>query len=76
VQGKTISKIPNGTNNIPELVLQATQSGKSSGILSKTQYVLRLDTVGGVAPTGACNPGAQPKIEVPYHADYLFLGGK
>jgi hypothetical protein len=74
VTGKALQKIQNGDKNIPELVLQATQEGKAGGLLSATQYVLRLNTVGGVAPAGTCNPQTQPKAQSPYTADYLFVG--
>lgn len=71
VRGKLVTKTPNGDGNIPELVLDAAQSGKSAGLLSHATQVLRLNTVGGVAPTGSCKDGA--KAAVPYRADYLFL---
>jgi hypothetical protein len=74
VAGKVLTKIPNGVKNIPELVLQATQEGTAGGLLSATQYVLRLNTVGGVAPAGTCDPQSQPKAQSPYTADYLFVG--
>jgi len=35
--------------------------------------ILRLNTVGGVAPAGACDPATQPIVKVPYKADYVFL---
>ncbi|WP_369386225.1 CHRD domain-containing protein [Streptomyces sp. CG1] len=71
VTGKLLSKTPNGTGNIPELDLKATQSGRSHGLLAHTGEVLRLNTVGGVAPTGSCVPGTI--TAVPYHADYVFV---
>ncbi len=71
VTGKVLTKTPHGTGNIPELELAATPSG--TGLLSRVSEVLRLNTVGGVAPSGACDPAARPTAEVPYRADYLFL---
>ncbi|MFJ8010768.1 DUF3455 domain-containing protein [Streptomyces fagopyri] len=41
-----------------------------------TASVLRLNTRGGVAPAGACNPTTHPTARVPYTADYLFLATK
>ncbi|MFF3754903.1 CHRD domain-containing protein [Streptomyces sp. NPDC002018] len=76
VTGKVLHKIPNGEGNIPELVLKANQIGTSGGEFSSTRFVLRLNTVGGVAPAGTCDPAKQPKASVPYKADYLFLSGK
>lgn len=76
VTGQAINKLANGDKNIPELILKATQVGKSTGVFSKTQAVLRLNTVGGIAPAGTCDPHKQPKAQVDYKADYLFLGEK
>ncbi|WP_155059868.1 CHRD domain-containing protein [Streptomyces blattellae] len=70
VTGSVISRTPNG-GNIPELDLKATQSGKHRGLLADTAEILRLNTVGGVAPTGSCEPGAV--VGVPYQADYVFI---
>ena len=54
---------------VPELLLQvATHSGK--GVLSKADYINRLHTSGGVAPTGACGGGET--VQVPYGAVYVF----
>ncbi|MFE6163316.1 CHRD domain-containing protein [Streptomyces sp. NPDC056486] len=71
VTGKLISKTPNGDKNIPELDLAATQTGKRHGLLAGTAEILRLNTVGGVAPAGDCKPGAIAKV--PYKADYVFV---
>jgi hypothetical protein len=38
--------------------------------------VLRLDTIGGVAPAGTCDPMTQAVTAVPYSADYLFINSK
>lgn len=75
VTGTLLAKTPNGDGNIPELDLLATQSGKKSGLLANSVEILRLNTVGGVAPTGSCNPHTQPTAAVPYQADYLFIQG-
>lgn len=71
VTGALVSKSPNGDRNIPELDLRATQSGKHRGLLANTVEILRLNTVGGVAPAGSCSPGAV--VGVPYKADYVFI---
>ncbi|MFI5689557.1 CHRD domain-containing protein [Streptomyces sp. NPDC051636] len=71
VTGALISKTPNGDGNIPELDLKATRSGKHHGLLARTPEILRLNTVGGVAPTGSCAPGTI--VGVPYQADYVFV---
>ncbi|RPE41588.1 uncharacterized protein DUF3455 [Streptomyces sp. Ag109_O5-1] len=71
VTGAVLTKTPNGDGNIPELDLKATRSGKKHGLLAHTGEILRLNTVGGVAPAGSCTPGAV--TGVPYRADYVFL---
>ncbi|MGV9453627.1 CHRD domain-containing protein [Streptomyces sp. NPDC003635] len=71
VTGSVISRTPNGSGNIPELDLKATQSGKHRGLLARTAEILRLNTVGGVAPAGSCAPGTI--VGVPYQADYVFI---
>ncbi|MEV0262230.1 CHRD domain-containing protein [Streptomyces sp. NPDC050617] len=49
-------------------------ASRTDGLLADTAEILRLNTVGGAAPTGACDPARQPTIAVPYEADYLFVG--
>ncbi|MFB7247635.1 hypothetical protein CW362_06205 [Streptomyces populi] len=71
VTGALVAKTPNGAANIPELDLRATQSGRGRGLLAGTQEILRLNTVGGVAPAGPCSPGTV--VAVPYRADYVFV---
>jgi hypothetical protein len=49
-------------------------SNNGSGIFSNVTFVQRLETEGGVAPTGRCGTeGAE--LAVPYEADYYFYTG-
>ncbi|MFC3576873.1 CHRD domain-containing protein [Streptomyces yaanensis] len=73
VTGTVLTRTPNGDGNIAELDLRATPSGKDHGLLARTAEILRLNTVGGVAPAGSCTPGAI--VGVPYQADYVFVQG-
>jgi hypothetical protein len=75
VSGTVVTRNANGNGNIAELNLDATQIGSSAGLLSDVVEVLRLNTVGGVAPTGPCDPQATPTVNVPYQADYVFING-
>ena len=75
VTGKVVTKNANGAGNIAELNLDATQIGKPTGLLAHVVEVLRLNTVGGVAPTGTCDPQVTPIVNVPYQADYVFING-
>jgi hypothetical protein len=67
--------VPGGAGNIPLLLLQAvvTTAGADGDRLTRTGWVQRLATSGGVAPTGACTPG--DTTAVPYESDYLFWRG-
>ncbi|MFE9398248.1 CHRD domain-containing protein [Streptomyces flavidovirens] len=71
VTGTLLSKSANGAGNIPELALQAEQSGEKHGLLAQTTEILRLNTVGGVAPAGNCEAGSS--AAVPYQAYYVFI---
>jgi CHRD domain/Protein of unknown function (DUF3455) len=76
VTGPTVvTRNDNGAGNIAELNLDATQIGASTGLLAHAVEVLRLNTVGGVAPAGSCDPQATPIVHVPYQADYVFING-
>ncbi|MFF7731188.1 CHRD domain-containing protein [Streptomyces sp. NPDC008001] len=74
VTGKVVARTPNGDGNVPELDLRATASGAGTGVLAATTEILRLNTQGGAAPAGPCDPQRQPKAAVPYRADYVFIG--
>lgn len=57
---------------IPWLLLSA-KSTSGSGILSRTQSIQRVDTVGGKAPMESCNQSqAGKEARVPYRAKYYF----
>jgi hypothetical protein len=60
------SPVPNA---IPELLLKAN-SNRGPGKLAKVTFIQRLQTKGGVAPTGSCSEGVT--ASVPYTADYAF----
>jgi hypothetical protein len=54
---------------IPALLLQVA-SHQGSGILTKADYISRLYTSGGAAPTAACKSGDVSKVS--YKAIYVF----
>ena len=70
VMGKVLETVPAPqAGAIPWLLLSTTSSG--AGALSGTRFVQRIDTSGGVAPSGACpNPSAEQRV--PYSAEYVF----
>lgn len=63
---------PKPAKDIPWLLLRAT-SHTGSGTLSTVDYVQRVFTKGGVAPSGGtCDPAVDRTVGVPYTAVYMF----
>jgi hypothetical protein len=57
---------------VPELLLEVnSHGGTEGGELSKISYIQRLNTSGGLAPSGPCTDGAEQPIA--YGADYVFF---
>jgi hypothetical protein len=75
VEAARKASVSGGAGNIAWLLLQAvdTASGAGGDRLTSTTWVQRLNTSGGVAPSGACTPG--DTIAVPYTTDYFFWKG-
>jgi hypothetical protein len=61
-----------GTGNIAWLLLQGvvTTAGPDGDRLTGATWVQRLNTSGGVAPSGTCTPG--DSVAAAYTADYFF----
>ena len=72
VEAARTASASGGAGNIAWLLLQAvaTTAGPDGDRLTITTWVQRLNTSGGVAPAGACTPGAT--VAVPYATDYFF----
>ena len=62
---------PDPTDDIPWLRLK-TVSTQGDGVLAGVDFIQRLETRGGVAPTGACDPATDATVAVPYRARYVF----
>ena len=57
-------------------VLLRAASNSGEGIYGNVTYIQRVDTVGGIGPSGACDPGeADPQRHVHYTAVYYFYTG-
>ncbi|MFJ7335912.1 DUF3455 domain-containing protein [Streptomyces sp. NPDC101110] len=54
---------------VPELLLKSTDN-RGTGLFGSVSYIQRLNTRGGVPPTGSCAAGTQ--TAVPYKATYVF----
>jgi hypothetical protein len=59
---------------VPWLLLRAV-ANQGDGVLAGVDYVQRLDTRGGAAPAGTCDPAADSTVAVPYRARYVFYEG-
>jgi hypothetical protein len=74
VVGKKVAAETKDSASIPWLLLQETSTG-GTGVLSKTQFVHRLNTANGVAPSTGCDASSVGTIKnVAYSADYYFYG--
>jgi Protein of unknown function (DUF3455) len=60
-----------GPAAIPWLLLAAASS-QGDGVLAGVDYIQRLETRGGLAPAGACDPATDATVAVPYRARYVF----
>ena len=68
VGGTTVATAPS-PNSIAQLLL-AGNKVRGPGLLADVTFIQRLDTTGGLAPTGACVEGTT--ASVPYTATYTF----
>jgi Protein of unknown function (DUF3455) len=59
---------------VPWLLLRAV-ANQGDGVLAGVDYVQRLDTRGGAAPAGTCDPATDSTVAVPYRAHYVFYEG-
>ncbi|GAA3281305.1 DUF3455 domain-containing protein [Dactylosporangium vinaceum] len=61
------------TGTIAWLLLHvAAHENTTPGELNRVQFISRVNTTGGVGPTGPCTPGTDTPVSVPYTADYVF----
>jgi hypothetical protein len=59
---------------IPWLLLEA-DTHRGDGVLSQVDFIQRIETRGGLAPAGACDPATDATLAVPYQARYVFYAG-
>jgi hypothetical protein len=59
------------TGAIPWLLLASRPAGGTTGAFSRVTSIQRVNTTGGVAPSGACAAGEMARV--PYTADYRFF---
>jgi len=75
VVGEVVQRSP-VPGAVPWLLLRA-KSHEGTGVLASATYILRVDTVGGVAPSSGCDAvhaGARARVD--YSAHYDFYGSR
>jgi FtsP/CotA-like multicopper oxidase with cupredoxin domain len=77
VVGEVAARDPGPDPTAIAWVLLRVKSTAGSGALTKTQSVLRVDTVGGIAPSTPCTEAQAHAIaRVPYSGDYYFYSAQ
>ena len=74
VVGARVDGVTVDSSAIPWLLLRAASHGPVEGKMTEITSIQRVNTTGGLAPAGACTPGAT--VNVPYTAVYLFYRTK
>jgi hypothetical protein len=69
--GDRSTPAPDPSRAIAWLRLKAV-TNQGDGVLARVDYVQRIETRGGVAPTEACDPAGDRTVAVPYRARYVF----
>jgi Protein of unknown function (DUF3455) len=62
------------SKNVPWLKLVGTPTPNTTGVFSNVAFIQRLDTRGGVKPTGSCS--GTKTVAVDYTANYVFWAPK
>jgi hypothetical protein len=72
VTGAPTAKVTVDPTAIPWLLLRATvTTPKGVGLLGNTTFIQRVNTTGGLSPTGSCTADVDTR-KVPYTANYRF----
>jgi Protein of unknown function (DUF3455) len=77
VVGAKVAGVAVDPTAVPWLLLKAASNGSISGKFSDVTSIQRLSTVGGIAPSTACDSSNLGSIsQVPYTAQYVFYKAK
>ena len=74
VVGKKLDPAQPRPGTIPWLKLQVVAHEGDGPLLKNVTFIQRVDTEGGAAPAGECDPAKTPRVRVPYQATYYFYG--
>jgi hypothetical protein len=72
--GTTTPPYTDLTKNVPWLKLIGTPTPNTTGLFSNVTFIQRIDTRGGVAPTGTCTAPTTKAVD--YTANYIFWAKK
>jgi hypothetical protein len=73
IDGSSVTGAVVAVSPVQDAIPQVLLSGiahRGPGLLAAVTFIQRLDTTGGLSPTGACTTGTT--VSVPYTADYAF----
>jgi hypothetical protein len=70
IRGAKTGEAPSPNAHSIPLLRLAVMERQGSGVFTPVSLIQRLNTMGGVAPTGKCQSGKQRSV--PYAADYYF----
>lgn len=74
VTAEPVAKDPGPDANAVAWLLLKVKTNSGKGLLAKVSSIQRIETVGGLAPKGACKPGEE--VRAPYTATYRFFAVK
>ena len=74
ITGELAAKDPGPDANAISWLLLKVKTNSGKGLLAKAGLIQRIETVGGLAPKGACKPGDE--VRAPYTATYRFFAVK
>jgi hypothetical protein len=73
MSGKISARKSSPDGSIPWMLI-AAESHSGSGMLQHIEFVQRINTTGGIAPTTGCDAAhAKAKARIPYTATYVFF---
>jgi hypothetical protein len=77
VVGEVRAKAPSPDPSAIDWLLLSAKSANGAGVLGRTRYVRRIDTVGGKAPADGCSAAhAGEQTRAPYTAAYEFYSSR
>jgi Protein of unknown function (DUF3455) len=77
VTGELVARVNSTDPDAVAWLLLRAKTTSGDGIFGRVQFIQRLHTAGGNAPSGGCNQASVgSEVRVPYSADYWFYSAK